>query len=98
MGKSILVIDTPECCAYCPMVFKVVESDVAFDSLYSCRYAPSDAGDFYLPDIASKKPDWCPLHDAPQKRDKNRYHNKYEQGHTDGWNDCLDQILNGDRN
>lgn len=37
----------------------------------------------------------CPLQDAPKKKDKNAYHNEHERGYVDGWNDCLDQILNG---
>lgn len=37
----------------------------------------------------------CPLQDAPKKKGKNPYHNERERGYMDGWNDCLDQILNG---
>lgn len=97
MGKSILVMDTPHCCMECNMCFKADEISIGkfeYRRLYSCRYAPSDVDDFYLLDILGKKPDWCPLQDAPKKKDKNAYHNEHERGYVDGWNDCLDQILN----
>lgn len=90
MGKSILVIDTPEACCQCK--FSGSDGD------YCCikENLVSSGNQISEEEYLNKKPDWCPLHDAPQKRDKNRYHNKYEQGYTDGWNDCLDHILNGD--
>lgn len=74
MSKSILVIDTPECCMECPMCFQSGEISIGkfeYRRLYSCRYAPGDVEDFYLPDILHNKPDWCPLREIPQKRLKN---------------------------
>lgn len=71
MSKSVLVIDTPKCCIECPMCFQSDEMSIgAFEyrKLYSCRYAPSDVEDFYLPDILHGKPKWCPLKEAPQKK------------------------------
>lgn len=45
-------------------------------------------------DIESRnKPDWCPLQDMPERADHPDY---CDNGRYDnGWNDCLDQILNG---
>lgn len=97
MGKSILVMDTPVCCMECPMCFHADDISIGnleYRRLYSCRFAPSDAEDFYLPDILSKKPDWCPLQDVPEKKDKNPYHNEHESGYVDGWNACIDKIMN----
>ena len=64
-----------------------------YKRLYSCRFVPSDAEDFYLPDILSAKPDWCPLQDMPERADHPNYcdNGRYDKG----WNDCIDQILNG---
>lgn len=87
MGKSILVIDTTECCERCDLGIKEPQCDIIWCGYDYVGRPVSEKG---------KKPDWCPLHDAPQKKRQNSYHNKYEQGHTDGWNDCLDHILNGD--
>lgn len=98
MGKSILVMDTPECCMECQMCFHADDLSIGkfeYRRLYSCRFALSDVEDFYLPDILGEKPDWCPLQYAPEKKDKNPYHNEHESGYVDGWNDCLDKILNG---
>lgn len=85
MGKSILVMDTPECCAKCRMF-----SDVYTDM--TCR-GNGRTIDYPYPD--NKIQDWCPLQNAPEKKDKNPYHNEHESGYVDGWNDCIHQILNG---
>lgn len=81
MGKSILVIDTPESCTEC--TFSEYQGIV-------CR-----ATGLNKSHSNPEKPDWCPLQDAPNKKGKNPYHNERESGYVDGWNDCLDQILNG---
>lgn len=39
------------------------------------------------------KPDWCPLQDVPEKKDKNPYHNERESGYVDGWNEFVDKML-----
>lgn len=94
MGKSILVMDAPEKCSDCKLC-KVLDrwecaccilcNDLRNENL--CRTIDT----VYYQD----KPDWCPLQNAPEKKDKNPYHNECESGYVDGWNDCLDQILNG---
>lgn len=86
MEKSILVIDTPESCAKCRMF-----SDVYTDM--TCR-GNGRTIDYPYPD--NKIQDWCPLKGVPEKKGKNPYHNEHESGYVDGWNDCIDKILNGD--
>lgn len=83
MGKSILVIDTLESCQQC--LFSGADGDRC------CLADKMISEEEYL----DEKPDWCPIQDAPKKRDKNYYHNERESGYVDGWNDCLNQILNG---
>lgn len=101
MGKSILVMETPKRCMECQMCFHADDLSIGkfeYKRLYSCRFAPSDAEDFYLPDISSTKPDWCPLQDMPERKGSIRGSlPKYDtDNHYEiGWNDCLDQILNG---
>lgn len=87
MSKSILVIDTPECCCQCRF------SDA--DGDYCClkENMVSDSNMISEEEYLNKKPDWCPLQNAPDKKDKNTYHNEHESGYVDGWNDCLDEIL-----
>lgn len=78
MGKSILVINTPENCANCPCFLETA----------------TDCCGVNGKDIESRnKPDWCPLQDMPERADHPDY---CDNGRYDnGWNDCLDQILNG---
>ena len=96
MSKSILVIDTPSCCMDGPMHFQSGEIPIGrfeYLRLFSCRYAPSDAEDFYLPDISSEKPDWCPRRELPEKIDENNTYTDQEYYRAQGWNDCIDEIL-----
>lgn len=86
MGKSILVIDTPACCIDCPCHF-------AYDN--GTVWCGKEDRELLADDIETFKPDWCPLQDAPEKKDKNPYHNERENGYADGWNDCLSKVMNG---
>lgn len=99
MGKSILVMDTPECCMECPMCFHADDLSIGkfeYKRLYSCRFALSDAEDFYLPDILGQKPDWCPLQDAPEKKSIDGLCGRsLLEAQFVGWNECIDRILNG---
>ena len=81
MSKAILVIDMPKNCSSCP-----------------CCYIPEYGNDMCqamddkeIGINEKEKPDWCPLHEAPE-RDlsfvrNNAYH--YQRG----WNACVDKIL-----
>ncbi len=67
MSKSILVIDTPECCGKCPCFLEVA----------------TDCCGVNGKDIDSHgKPDWCPLKDVPEKMtDENRWYSEdYARG------------------
>lgn len=93
MSKSILVIDTPECCCQCR--FSGADGD------YCCLKEDmvSDSNMISEEEYLNKKPDWCPLRDLPEKK-KVRYfclgQNDYsQQGYQQGWNACIDEILEG---
>lgn len=84
MGKSILVIDTPENCAKCPCFLETA----------------TDCCGVNGKDIESReKPDWCPLHEASNYKGINAdpYYVSKEEQYNSGWNDCLRKILNGGR-
>lgn len=79
MEKSILVMDTPESCGKCPCFLEVATD--------CCGVNGKDIG-------GQGKPDWCPLQDAPEKKAQNAYQNEHESGYVDGWNACIDKIMN----
>lgn len=83
MGKSILVMDTPECCDYCP-----AGRISGMAGQVECRARET----IHVNPNGRTVPDWCPLQDAPEKKGKNPYHNEHESGYVEGWNDCLDHI------
>lgn len=92
MGKSILAVDTPESCGKCPL-FSINETET-LEALCTQPTGKRKIIGLYHPP-GTKKPDWCPLQDAPEHKDKNIYHNERESGYVDGWNACVDKILNG---
>ena len=69
-------------CVLSGMLHRVNPDETTENILY-CR-----AADKQLKDDLSK-PDWCPLKKVPQRKDKDTYNEHY----CDGYNDCLDEIL-----
>lgn len=88
MGKSILVIDTPERCSMCKFMRRTDEE------YHYCRVLEFDYQvDEYMKSTPKGKPDWCPLRDLPEKANHPDY---CDSGRYDkGWNDCIDEILKG---
>lgn len=93
MGKSILVMDTPECCEECPFC----------KGLNDCKVMKYLNGDkittIYTVDkqiFDGTKPDWCPLQDAPEKKSIDGLRGRpLLEAQFVGWNECIDRILNG---
>lgn len=85
MSKSILVIDTPECCGKCPCFLEV--------STDCCGVNGKDID-------SHGKPDWCPLRDFPEMKEIRNFclgsDDYAQQGYQQGWNACIDEILKGD--
>lgn len=105
MSKAILVMDMPINCLECPFRYKSEEmplGNFTYQSLFRCKFEPEDLdedeGDtVYLNDIMMQgKPGWCPLCEVPQKITswKGKSTN-YQQGHRDGYNACIDEIMKG---
>ena len=40
----------------------------------------------------------CPLRELPEEDHENHYPNKWIDGYSNGWNDCLKEIIGGDKN
>lgn len=77
MSKSILVIDTPECCDKCRFF--------CFGNYGAKRCSAKDQS-IFLED-KKKKPDWCPLLDLPEK------YYPVSMNFESGYNACIDEIL-----
>lgn len=80
MDKAILVIDMPESCDKCPLLFRHEEE--------RCCWVEGR-------NSFTTKPDWCPLKSIPNKR-KEKYAADVglrDSGFIDGWNACIDEIL-----
>lgn len=86
MSKSILVIDTPEYCDYCPVgrIFGIAGQ-------VECMAGK----DIRVNNNGRAIPDWCPLRDLPEKRKVPLQYPCLHQLIADGWNACIDEILKG---
>ncbi len=84
MSKSILIIDTPECCDYCPLgrIFGMAGA-------VECKTGNEIAVNWNGAII----PDWCPLKEMPKKIDENNTHIYREYYRAHGYNACIDEIL-----
>jgi len=81
MSKSILVIDTPECCEKCQLC--------SFGNYGTKRCTASDRS-IFLKD-KEHKPVWCPMKETPKKlAEENRW---FSKDYAVGFNDCIDEIL-----
>ena len=80
MSKSILLIDTPECCDKCRFC--------CFGNYGAKRCSVKDQS-IFLED-KKKKPDWCPLWGLPEK------YYPVSMNFESGYNACIDEILKGE--
>lgn len=83
MNKSIVIIDTPDSCNNCPLCIE------------NCFLHLCCAANEYER-ILDYKPDWCPLKPLPEKRDERGTWTMcgyIDDAYSNGWNDCLDEIL-----
>lgn len=85
MNKAILVMDMPDRCWKCSACASWQNS--AFSSReYWCCAKDRDVD----PD---SKPDWCPLREVPKKLEGNDSIYYQWGDYEDGWNHCIDNIL-----
>lgn len=83
MGKSILLIDTPEKCCECFFL----------DAERECCLAKDDLP-MFCEECSKDKPDWCPLIPMPKKNEED-YITEFGNSYQDGWNNCIKKILDG---
>lgn len=86
MSKSILVIDTPTTCNKCPFI----TINGILDT-FCIGFSEKPIGSYEPHGI--KRPDWCPLRDFPEKLDID-YYDDEKADFVDGYNTCIDEILN----
>lgn len=93
MSKSILIINTPDSCMGCNFLYCDVENNAE-----SC-VATEEARNVDLE--KEEKPDWCPLKEIPQRKEKIKYcgngvlgiNDMAKAKFNDGYNACIDEIL-----
>lgn len=90
MSKSVLVIDTPECCDGCEMCDRIPGP--------WCRAT----GNVIAGDPESGRAAGCPLKPMPEKRSDafvytnvDGYKTVRENSYASGWNECINKILGG---
>ena len=77
--KAILVIDMPKNCGDCKLFMNNGNS-------YWCAITGYDT-------TSSSMPNNCPLKPLPNKIDQGYPCEKYDEGYSDGWDECIDEIL-----
>lgn len=91
MSKSVLVIDTPENCYYCPLAHHDY-----IDNVFFCK------GGKNWDNVGSIKPEWCPLSTLPPSISLKQYVDNaalniesiLNYQYAQGYNDCLEEIIN----
>lgn len=83
MSKMIAIINEPDDCFDCPLLYKGVGLN------NQCTLSNKWMGSIDL----TKRPNWCELKLFPQKIDE--YDSiKYQWGdYEDGWNHCVDSLI-----
>lgn len=100
MSKAVLIVEMPGRCMDCPLEFGVEGQIMANICRGYEKYR-------FNPDH-SKKPDWCPLREVPEKIEIDRMRQEaiendcydisngideaYIQGKCVGWNTCISSI------
>ena len=90
MSKAILVIDMPSRCGECPICASY--QSCAFSTRET--WCSTNGKDVEL----DSKPIWCPLKEVPEKRDERgtwTMDGYVEDGYTNCWNECIEEILRG---
>ena len=80
MGKSILILDTPERCGDCPFM----------DGGCIDEYCSAHGGDCIdIPDVTGGKPEWCPLRPLPEPKSEEFGQTIIASARAEGWNNFL---------
>lgn len=96
MSKSILIIDTPERCSMCEFLHRTDE-----DYCYCGRLGFDYQVNEYMRSMPKGKPNWCPLKEFPERKERIQYcgngvigiNDMSKSRFNEGWNACIDEIL-----
>ena len=90
MAKAVLIMDMPGSCFSCNLCH--INSSGGEDRCQAFEVSRPVNSETY------EKPDWCPLRELPEKKDRNSPEKvecgNFGTGYIAGFNDCLDKILN----
>ena len=86
MSKSVLVINTPECCRKC--TFALI-GEYRRKEFTICRVDKAPGRQNERPETI---PVWCPLMDLPEKDAGDYPTNTFDAAYAEGWNACIDEI------
>ena len=90
MKKAVLLMNVPEKCLDCNLC--ALDMDGSLSCYYYKKEICSNVGE------NNSRPEWCPLRELPEEDHENHYPDEWEDGYTDGWNDCLREIMGGSNN
>lgn len=99
MGKSVLVIDTPENCYDCPFgtAYCGELEYVGYCELADCLdYDVILMTEEHYDCESKSRPEWCPLKPLPEKSTIENDMMDYQCGMVDGRNQCIDEITGGE--
>lgn len=95
LSKAILILDEmPSSCIECPCRnINLKDEDI-------CNCLFEDDNKLNLYNIMHRRPSWCPLKELPEKKslpENTICVNGYQNGVRYGWNACIDEILNDEK-
>lgn len=95
MGKSVLVIDTPETCLECMFCHEFNDGIEAYCYVTDDNEDKESMREIQCEDgYCQGKPDWCPLKELPGEIHNDSLYDEYEDGYDMGWNRLLELIVN----
>ena len=98
-NKSILIIDTPKNCMYCPLCFYTEMYNEHQCSGTECTNSYSRTITEY--GEMADRPAWCPLSPIPERKNLRQYIDNTALNlggimayqYAQGWNDCVYEIM-----
>lgn len=87
MSKSVLVVDTPDCCGRCRLLY--------WGYPFECSYTHNV---IHVDSLCSHREKCCPLRPLPERMTADLYYGKTDyicdwEERSCGYNECLDDIL-----
>lgn len=83
MKKAFFIIDMPVSCGRCDLQ----QFGICHAAKISIAGTPKDL---------KRRPEWCPLRELPEKKERlvatNDYDGGYSHGFTHGYNACIDEL------